>query len=64
MKVKVLRPFIDLTDGIERKVGEVFECTSARFSDITSKLPEWIEEVEETNLKTTTKKKTAKKTEK
>lgn len=47
MKVKVLRPFIDLTDGIERKVDEVFECSEARFAEIKAKLPEWVESVEE-----------------
>lgn len=47
MKVKVLKPFVDLTDGIERKAGEVFECSKTRFDEIKAKLPEWVESVED-----------------
>lgn len=46
MKVKVLKPFIDLTDGIDRKAGEVFDCPEARFAEIKAKLPEWVESAE------------------
>lgn len=47
MKVKVLQPFIDLTDGIERKAGEVFECSQTRFNEIKTKLPQWVESIED-----------------
>ena len=47
MKVKVKRSFIDLTENVERKVDEVFECTEARFNEIKTKLPQWVESVEE-----------------
>ena len=54
MKVKVLKPFVDLTDGIDRKAGEVFDCPEARFAEIKAKLPEWVEIAEP--KKTTAKK--------
>ena len=54
MKVKVKRSFIDLTENVERKVDEVFECTEARFAEIKAKLPEWVESAEP--KKTTAKK--------
>lgn len=47
MKVKVLKSFIDLSDGSERKVGDVFECTEQRFREIETKLPDWVEVVVE-----------------
>lgn len=47
MKVKVLRSFIDLSENMERKQGETFECSEARFNEIKAKLPEWVEGVEE-----------------
>ena len=47
MKVKVKRSFIDLTENVERKVDEVFECSEARFNEIKAKLPQWVESVEE-----------------
>lgn len=47
MKVRVKRSFIDLTENVERKVDEVFECTEARYAEIKAKLPEWVESVEE-----------------
>lgn len=47
MKVKVLRSFIDLSEGLERKKGETFECSEGRYAEIKKKLPEWVESVEE-----------------
>lgn len=47
MKVKVLKPFIDLSDGANRKVGDVFECSEKRFNEIVAKLPDWVESVSE-----------------
>ena len=47
MKVKVKRSFIDLTENVERKVDEVFECSEARFNEIKTKLPKWVESVDE-----------------
>ncbi len=43
MKVKVLRPFYDEKEQTRREVGEEFECSQARFDQIKSVLPEWIE---------------------
>lgn len=57
MKAKVLKPFFDEAEGVDRREGEVFECTSARFKEIDTKLPTWIEEVKETPAKKTAKKK-------
>lgn len=59
MKVKVKRSFIDLTENVERKVDEVFECSEARFNEIKTKLPQWVESAEEPKpapKKSTTKK--------
>lgn len=65
MKVKVKRSFIDLTENVERKVDEVFECPEARFNEIKTKLPQWVESVEEpkpaTPAKATKAKSTSKK---
>jgi hypothetical protein len=63
MKVKVLKPFLSLADGVEYKAGDVFECTPARFKEISEKLPEWVEEIKESTPKATAKK-TAKETSK
>lgn len=60
MKAKVLKPFFDEAEGVDRREGEVLECTSARFKEIDTKLPTWIEEVKETPAKKTAKKKTGK----
>lgn len=43
MQVKVLKTFIDLSEGKERKVGEIFECSDERYEEIKKKLPEWVE---------------------
>ena len=59
MKVKVLKPFFDVKEQVNRHVGEVFECTSARFFEIASILPDWVEEVKEAKPKAAAKKKTA-----
>ena len=59
MKVKVLKPFFDVKEQVNRHVGEVFECTPDRFSEILSILPCWVEEVKETKPKAAAKKKTA-----
>lgn len=37
MKVKALKPFLDLKEGVNRASGEVFEATEARFKEINSK---------------------------
>ena len=37
MKVKALKPFLDLKEGVNRAPGEVFEATEARFKEINSK---------------------------
>ena len=58
MKVKVLKPFIDLTAGEERKVGDEFVCSDTRFKEIKAKLPEWVEGVEEKQASTTKTSKT------
>lgn len=45
MKVKVLQPFNDLKEDKIRKVGEVFEATKKRFTEIDKALPGYVEEV-------------------
>lgn len=39
MKVKVLKPFEDLKEGVIRQVDEVFEATKTRFSELQAALP-------------------------
>lgn len=46
MKVKVCKAFFDEKEQVERKAGEVFECTEERFKVIKAKLPEWVESAE------------------
>lgn len=46
MKVKALKPFTDLVEGKERKAGEEFEITEARYKQINDKLDGWLEKVE------------------
>ena len=58
MKAKVLKPFFDVKEQVNRHVGEVFECTSARFSEIVSILPDWVEEMKEAKPKKTVKEET------
>lgn len=58
MKVKVVKPFYDMKEQVNRHAGEVFECTSSRFSEIVSILPEWIQEMKEEKAKETEKKET------
>lgn len=60
MKVKVLRPYLDLEAGCERKAEDVFECTKERFESIKQKLPEWVEAVEDAKPTKTTRKTTRK----
>ena len=60
MKVKALKPFTDLKEGKERRVGEVFEITQARFKEITDKLEGWLEAID-TPKKAAKTKRTAKK---
>ncbi len=57
MKARVLKKFIDLSEGVERDVGCEFECTVARFNEIKQKLPDFVERID-------TPKKTTKKTRK
>jgi hypothetical protein len=47
MKVKALKAFTDLKEGKERRAGETFEVTEARYKEITDKLTGWLEKVEE-----------------
>lgn len=47
MKYKVLKPFYDLENDVERSVDEVVEATKKRFNDINKKLPGYVEEVAE-----------------
>ena len=42
-KLKVLREFSDLAEGIIRSPGETFECTEDRAKEIISKLPGFAE---------------------
>ena len=42
-KLKVLREFSDLLDGVIRSPGETFECTDDRAKEIVSKLPGFAE---------------------
>lgn len=62
MKVKVLRPFLDLETGVERKAGEEFECAKERFEQISAQLPEWVEAAETKTPAKTTRAKTTRKT--
>lgn len=45
MKAKVLKPFKDLKEDKVREVGEEFEVTKKRFTEIDKKLPGYVEEV-------------------
>lgn len=47
MKVKVLKRFIDKKTKKVREVGDVFECTSARYAEITKANVTYVEEVTE-----------------
>lgn len=65
MKATVYRPFYDLNEGCDRRTGEVFECTEARFKELNEKLPGFVsgettKATAKTTRKTTTRK-TAKK---
>ena len=42
-KLKVLREFSDLVEGVIRSPGETFECTEGRAKEIVSKLPGFAE---------------------
>ena len=42
-KLKVLREFSDLVEGVIRSPGETFECTEDRAKEIISKLPGFAE---------------------
>ncbi len=41
--LRVMRDFLDLTEGIMRLAGESFECTEQRAGEITSLLPGFAE---------------------
>lgn len=60
MKVKALKPFTDLKEGKERRAGDTFEITQARYKEITDKLEGWLEAID-TPKKATEKKRAAKK---
>lgn len=36
MKVRAKAPFLDLRENVDRKPGEVFECSDERFEEINS----------------------------
>ena len=61
MKVKALKAFTDLKEGKERRAGETFEVTEARYKEITDKLTGWLEKVEEPKKAAKTTKRAAKK---
>jgi hypothetical protein len=42
-KLKVLREFSDLVEGVIRSPGETFECTEGRAKEIVSVLPGFAE---------------------
>lgn len=54
MRVLVKAKFFDQQEQKDRRVGEVFECSNARFADIEAKLPGWLEKVEEPKKATAT----------
>lgn len=41
-KVEVKKPFFDLTENMQREIGDVFEVADERFDEIVGKLPEFI----------------------
>lgn len=41
-KVEVKKPFFDLTENMQREIGDVFEVADERFNEIVDKLPEFI----------------------
>lgn len=47
MKIKTLKNFKDLQEGIIRKTGDVFIISKERFEEINTKLPGYVEEVKE-----------------
>lgn len=47
MKVKAIIEFFDLKENKLRSVGDEFEVSNERFSEILTKGGKWIEEVEE-----------------
>lgn len=47
MKIKTLKNFKDLQEGISRVTGDVFVVSKERFEEINSKLPGFVEEVKE-----------------
>lgn len=38
-KLRCLRGFHDIKDGIDRKAGEVFECSATRMNEILAAYP-------------------------
>lgn len=62
MRVLVKAKFFDQQEQKDRRVGEVFECSAARFADIEAKLPGWVEKVEEPKKAAATKASTTKST--
>lgn len=47
MRARVLCPFFDMQERVDRAAGEVFEATEERFSLIASALPGFVEAVPE-----------------
>lgn len=61
MKVKAVAPFLDIKANADRKVGEVFECSEARFKEINAtEYGVLVEAVEEKPARKTTARKAAK----
>lgn len=52
MKIKTLKNFKDLQEGIIRKTGDVFIISKERFEEINTKLPGYVEEVKEEKKET------------
>lgn len=61
MKVKALKPFTDLKEGKDRRAGDTFEITQARYKEITDKLEGWLEAIDTPKKAAKTTKRAAKK---
>lgn len=51
MNVKVIHPFYDIVEKLDRNQGEVFEATKERVDEIQEKIPGYIEVVKEETQK-------------
>lgn len=64
MLVKTTRCFYDLKDDCYRNVGDEFEVTKARFDELNELVAGFVEEIEKSPAKATTKKEDEKTSEK